>query len=130
MIRLRRLRRVHDRLLARVVASVGDVLADRAGEEPGVLQDHPEHAAQRAALQVPDVDAIHANGAAVDIVEPHQQVDEGRLAGAGRSDDRDHPARRNLQRHVFDERLGLVVAETHVVQLHRAPRAGNHRGAV
>jgi hypothetical protein len=44
-----------------------------------------------AALQVPDVDAIHADGAAVDIVEAHQQVDEGRLAGAGQADDRDHP---------------------------------------
>ena len=104
VVRLRRLRRLHDRSSLRVLAAVGDVLANRAGEQPRVLQHHAEHAPQRAALQLADVDAVHANRAAVDVVEPHQQVDERRLAGAGRTDDRDHLPGRDVERHVVDER--------------------------
>ena len=38
-----------DLLLGRVVAAVGDVLADRAVEQPRVLEDHPERGAQLVA---------------------------------------------------------------------------------
>ena len=54
---------------------------------------------------------------AVDLVEPHQQVDERRLAGAGRPDDRDRGARRDLEVEVVDERRLGLVAERHVRQL-------------
>ena len=70
-------------------AAVADVLHDRAVVEPGILQDHAEHAAQVAAGEIPDVVAVHQDGAAVDIVEAHQQLDHGGLAGAGWADDGD-----------------------------------------
>ena len=38
---------------------------------------------------VPDVGAGDFDGAAVDIIEPHEQVDEGGLAAAGGADDGD-----------------------------------------
>ena len=83
-----------DLVLGRVEPAVGDVLADRAVEQPRVLEDHPELAAQVVAGQLAGVDAVDRDPPAVDLVEAHQQVDERRLAGAGRADDRDRLAGR------------------------------------
>ena len=49
----------------------------------------PNMLAQVAAGEVADVVPIHQDRAAVDIVEAHQQLDHGGLAGAGRADDGD-----------------------------------------
>ena len=76
-------------LVGRVEPAVGDVLADRAVEQPRVLEDHPERPAEVVAGQVAGVDAVDRDPPAVELVEAHQQVDERRLAGAGRPDDRD-----------------------------------------
>ena len=62
----------------------------------------------------------------VDLVEPHQQVDQGRLAGAGRSDDGDHLARLHDEVEVLDERHLGQVAERHVLELD-APGDGRPR---
>ena len=77
--------------VARLTA-VADVLADRAGEQPRVLQHHARAGAHVAATQVGDVLAVEQDAAAVELVEPHDEVDEGGLAGAGRADDRDRLA--------------------------------------
>ncbi len=53
------------------------------GPEPGILQHHAVAAAQGGAGHVPDVGAGDFDGAAVDIIEPHEQIDEGGLAAAG-----------------------------------------------
>ena len=47
-----------------------------------------------------DVDAVEGDPAAVELVEPHHQVDQRGLAGAGRADDRDRLARVRDQREV------------------------------
>ena len=39
--------------------------------------------------EIADVVAVDQDGAAVDVVEAHQQLDHGGLAGAGRADDGD-----------------------------------------
>ena len=51
-------------------------------EQPGVLEDHAERAAQVVAGHLAGVDAVDRDPPAVDLVEAHQQVDERRLAGA------------------------------------------------
>ena len=53
----------------------------------------------------------------VDLVEAHQQVDQGRLAGAGRPDDGDRLARLDDQVEVLDERDVGQVAERDVLEL-------------
>jgi hypothetical protein len=50
--------------------------------------------------------AVDRDPPAVDLVEAHQQVDEGRLAGAGRTDDRDRLAGLDVEVEVVDQ--GLV----------------------
>ncbi len=78
-----------DLFVGGVRAAVADVLHDGAVEQPGILQHHAEHAAQVVARELLDVVPVHQDGAAVDIVEAHQQLDHGGLAGAGRADDGD-----------------------------------------
>ena len=53
---------------------------------------------------------------AVDLVEAHEQVDERRLAGAGRADDRDRLARLGVEVEVLDERRVGLVAERDVLE--------------
>ena len=54
---------------------------------------------------VGDVDAVERDGAAVELVEPHDQVDQRGLAGAGRPDDGDGLARLGDERQVLDQRV-------------------------
>ena len=66
---------------------------------------------------------------AVDLVEAHQQVHEGRLAGPGRPDDGDRLAGLDDEVQVVDERRVGQVAERHALELDLAPDrpAGSRR---
>ena len=113
---MRRPGRGEDLLLRRADLPVGDVVPDRSGEEPGVLQHHAEDSAHIFAAQVGGIDAVEADATGVDFVEAHQQVDNRRLACAGRSHDRDRLAGSRLQVEVGDQRLLRFVAERHVLE--------------
>ena len=116
MVDVRRLGGLDDLVLGRVEPAVGDVLADRPVEQPRVLEDHPEGRAQRVARHRPAVDAVDRDPAVVDLVEAHQQVHEGRLAGPGRTDDRHRLAGLDHEVQVLDERHLRQVAERHVLE--------------
>ena len=81
-------RRAHALVVDRRVARA-DVVGDRAGEQMHVLQHEAEEPAQIVERQIADVDAVHQDPPARHVVEAQQQVDERRLAGAGRADDAD-----------------------------------------
>ena len=108
--------------------AVGNVLPHRAGTQPGVLQHHAVAAAQGGAGHIPDIGAGHLDAAAVYIIEPHKQVDEGGLAAAGGAYDGDALAGLHIQREPLDERAVGQVAEGHILQLHMAVRL--QRGGV
>ncbi len=61
---------------------------------------------------------IHQDGAVVDIVEAHQQLDHGGLAGAGRTDDGDLLAGFGVEREVVDDDLIRVVTEVDILEIH------------
>jgi len=82
----------------------------------------PVAAAQRGAGHIPDIGAGHIDAAAVHIIEPHEQVDEGGLAAAGRAYDGNALAGLYVQREPLDERAVGQVAEGHILQLHMAVR--------
>ena len=114
--------RGNDLFVGGVGLAVGDVLADGAGAQPGVLQHHAVAAAQGSAGHVPDVVAGNGDGAAVDIIEPHEQVDEGGLAAAGGADDGDALAGLDVQVQALDEGAVRQVAEGDILQFHMAVR--------
>ena len=95
----------------RVGVAVGDVVVDRAAEQPRILQHHAGALAQIVAGHRPSVDTVDGDRARVDVVEPHDQVHQRRLARAGRPDDRDHVAGLGHQRQLLDQRLVRQVAE-------------------
>src|SRR5207253_6435223 len=105
LVDVRRRPRGHDFAHRRAFLAVSDVVADRPGEQPGVLQDHAERAPDDVAWQLARIDAVEADRAAIDLVEAHEQIDDGRLAGARRANDRDRLSRRNIEAEVLDERL-------------------------
>ena len=55
-----------------------------------------------SAFDLRDVDAIDQDLPTVDFIETHQQVDQGRLAGAGWADNRDHLSWFDVDVHVLD----------------------------
>ena len=71
---------------------VQQVLADRLVEHVRVLGDEADRVAQRRVGHLADVDAADQHRAVGDVVEPRDEVGERRLAGARRSDQRDHLA--------------------------------------
>ena len=76
------------------------------------------------------VDPVKCDPARVEFVEPHDQVDQRRLAGAGRPDDCDRLTRFHAQREILDERAILVVSEVDVLELDPAVGIPDHSGPV
>ena len=91
-----RARRAASRMsrLGRFEPSVGDVLADRAGEEEDILLHDADLAPQRRERHVADIDAVDRDAARIDLVEAGQQRADRRLARAGWTDEGDRLARR------------------------------------
>ncbi len=74
--------------------------------------------AQVLAGHLRDVDAVECDPARGDLVEPHEEVDQRRLAGAGRADDGDGLAGLDRQRQVLDQRDVRAVAERDLLERH------------
>ena len=73
-----------------------------------VLQHEAEQPAQIGEIEIADVDAVDGDAAARDVVEPHQQVDQRRLAGSGGADNADALARPNLEAHVAQDVVRIL----------------------
>ena len=111
-------RRGDDDLIERgAFLAVSDVVADRTGEEPAVLEHHAERAPDSVARQLARIGPIEADGTTVDVVEAHEEIDDRGLPCAGRPDDRDSLARSHVEREVLDERPIRQVAEGDAVEL-------------
>src|SRR5699024_8179654 len=110
----RGLGRLDDLVRGGVRAAVGDVVPDRPAEQPGVLQHHADVPAHLAAREHGDVHAVDGDAAAVEVVEPHDEVDQRGLAGSGGADDGDGLAGLGGQVEVADQRLVGGVREVDV----------------
>ena len=89
-------RRLH-LVVARVGSAVGDVVADGAGEEEGLLGDVAELAAVAEEIERAEVEAVDAHRALVGIVEAGQQLHHRRLAGPRLAHERHRLARLDVQ---------------------------------
>ena len=72
-----------------VAFSVAQVFFDRAGEEPGVLEDHTEEATNVFASHAARIDAIDFYGSLFGVIEAHEEIYDRGFSGAGRADESD-----------------------------------------
>ena len=125
---LRRLCRRDDLLLGRALLAVGDVVKDRAAEQPRFLQYHGVRRAQTVAGDIADIVSVDGDRARLRIVEAHEQIDDRRFAGTRRTDDRDHLAGCDIQRQIADDDAVLGVAEADMVKLDLTAGIGQNHG--
>ena len=108
-------------LVGRVGAAVADVVGDGVVEQHGVLRDHADGGAEARLGDVAQVLAVDGDAALDDIVEAIEQARDGGLAGAGRADDGDGLAGRDLEADALEDGAIGVVVELHVLEAdHRA----------
>ena len=72
--------------------------------------------------------SVHPQCAAVDLIEPHQQVYKGGLAAAGRTDQRDALPRLDLEVHILNQGYIVLIAEPHMLKGHAAGTVGQAHG--
>ena len=112
-------------VVAHLAEAVGDVLADRALEEHRLLRHDGHEPAERAQVELLHVDAVEQHPPAGRPQEAEHEVEERRLAGARRADERDRLARPDLERHVVERRRDAeVVAVVDVLE----PQVAGHLG--
>jgi hypothetical protein len=89
-----------------------------------VLEQDTDVLAHRRERELPDVVPVDADRAGVRVLEAEQELRDGRLPGAARTDDRHELARLHAQRDALERRPGGArVAERHPVQLDGAARS-------
>ena len=97
--------------------AVGDVLADGAAEQGGLLQHDADLPAQRLQRGVADVGAVDGDAAGGDVVEARDQVDDRALARPGRADDRQGLGGSGAKAHLAQHRgADPEVAERHPLE--------------
>ena len=97
------------------VDAVHDVLFDRPREQERLLEDEADLLAQVAAGVVAQLDAVDADAALI-LVETRQQVDQRRLAAAGRADQRHRLPRLDAEGDAVEHGHVLGVGKAHVVE--------------
>src|SRR5690606_3562940 len=88
-----------------VVAAEANVVGDVAAEEEHVLEHEADAAAQLVERDAVDGHAVEQDLSALRLVEPHEQVDEGGLSGAGVADDGDALARARAEADAAEDPL-------------------------
>ena len=70
-------------LIAGVLIGIEQVAFDRAGEQVALLRNEADLLPQIVLGDLPDIDAIHIDGATGHLIEARDQADDGGFAGAG-----------------------------------------------
>ena len=119
---------VLDLLVGDVRLRIRDVFTHCSMEHPRILQHHGELVVHVPARHGSGVDAVDGDGAAGDLVEAHQQVDQGGFAAAGGADQGNALAGLNAQVHVFNQGHIRHIAELDMLKLHTACTVGQGNG--
>ena len=101
------MRRSADARIVDARVAEADVVGYRPREQVHVLQHEAEQAAQIGGIEIADVDAVDRDPTTPDVVKAQQQIDQRRLARAGRADDADALTRLDLEAHVPKHPVGL-----------------------
>ncbi len=107
-------------LIRRGRPAVADVVGDGAVQQRGILGHHGDMGAQALLRRLGDVLAVDQDPPRLYLVEAQQDVDEGRLAGAGGADEAEALARRDVEIDAMQHAAGGAVAEAHILEAHGA----------
>ena len=119
-----------DLLADGVLAAEADVARDAAREQHQLLADHRDLVAQRREGQRAQVAAVEQDAAGGRVVEPRQQVEERRLAGAGAADEGDAAAGLDDERDALEGGVAVGVDEGDVLEADLPEHAVDPLGAV
>ncbi len=126
----RHLARLGDALALGPGIAVGDVVLDRGGKEEGVLLDQADGAAQRRHRDVTHILAVDRDQATADVVVARDQMRDGRLAAARRTNDPERPAGLHLEADVMEGRQRPSFAGIGEIDVLEAePGVGHHQVA-
>ena len=103
-----------------VQPSIPDVVGDGSGKQVGVLDDQGEGFSQIVLFDASDVDAVIGDGAAGNLVEPVNQIDNGGLSGAGGADEGDFLSWFRVEADIVQHLLLRGIAKDHMVEPHIA----------
>jgi hypothetical protein len=121
---LRDLRRLLDLLVGGVRAAVGDIGADRVGEQEALLERDADSPPQRVQGHRPRVVPVDQHLAELGVAEPRDQRGDRRLAAAARPDQRHPLAGGDAQAEAVQHGSIGGVAEADVVEDELAPHVG------
>ena len=107
-------------LIGRVRLADAEVLSERTIEQQRFLKHHADVSPQRRQLHRTYVHTVDLDDAGLRIERAMQQRDRGRLAGAGRTDQRDGLARQCGEGEILDRRPLAVIGERDVVEFDEA----------
>src|SRR5699024_3946825 len=107
--------RLHDLLLGGVRLAVADVVVDGAGKEEYVLLDDADVLAQGLLGEVAHVGAVHQNATPGDIIEAGDELAQGGLAAPGGAYHRHRLSPGDVDGHVVQHGLPVLVGERDVV---------------
>ena len=105
LIRLREPTRLGDLLVGRAGVAPEQVFPDRAREQQILLQNHRDRVAERLGIVFAHVAPADAHRAGGNVVEPRDQLDEGRFARPGTAEDPDGHPGLDMQIHVRERVL-------------------------
>jgi len=80
---------------------VADIILHRFRKQGGILQNHAESVAQIAHFVIAQIVPVQRDAAVRHIIKARQQIDQGRLAGAGGAHDGDLSPRGDFQRDIL-----------------------------
>ena len=101
-------------------SAVGDIFRHRSGKQPGLLQNHAVAGTQAVPCHCGNILSGNGNLAAVHIIKPEQQINQRRLAAAGRTDNGDALSAVYIQVEICDKLSVRHIGELHMGQLHGA----------
>ena len=104
--------------------AVFNVVPDRAGERPGVLENHTEALQEGVAWNPGDVGSAKGDPSGVRGIEPHQEVHDGGLARTCMADNRNGAARLHCERLSPDDTGIPYVAKRQVENINERSLGG------
>ncbi|KPY99772.1 Transposase, family [Pseudomonas syringae pv. aptata] len=122
--------RIPELFISCVRIAIQQVLANRAVQQRGVLGDHADLRAQAFLGDFGNILAVDEDPPALHVVHAQQQVDQRRLARAGRSDQADLLTRSDVQVEVVNDPVAIAVMEIDAVEPDAAVFDLQRQGAV